>query len=44
MVRDHLEEQDIDGTVILKEISNMCKRMLWAGFFWFKIGETGRLL
>jgi len=43
MERDHLEDQGMNGRIILKEISNIYKGKFWTGFFWLKIGETGRL-
>jgi hypothetical protein len=41
--RDHLEDLGIDEDNI-KNISNKYGRIAWAGFIWFRLGTSGRLL
>jgi hypothetical protein len=43
--RDHFEDLDVDGRIILKLILNKYKeRRTWARLIWFRIGERGGLL
>jgi len=42
--RDHLEDPEVDGRIILKCIENKWDGEAWTGYIWFRIGEGGRLL
>jgi len=35
---DHMEDQGIDGTIILRWISRKCDVGLWTGSSWLRIG------
>jgi len=42
-VRDHPEDVDVDGMIILKWIlEKLCWKM-WDGFMWLRIGTSGGL-
>jgi hypothetical protein len=43
-VRDHWEDQDIDGWTILKWIRERYDGMVWIGLIWLRIGTSGGLL
>jgi hypothetical protein len=43
-VRDHWEDQDIDGWTILKWILEKDIGLIWIGLLWLRIGTSGRLL
>jgi hypothetical protein len=38
--RDHYEELDVGGKIILKLILEASNVMLWTGFIWFGIGTS----
>jgi hypothetical protein len=42
--RDHLEDLDTGGRIILKWILEVQNRVVWTGFIWLRIGPSGRLL
>jgi hypothetical protein len=42
--RDHLEDLDVDGRMILKLILKKSVSNVWAGLIWLGIGTSGRLL
>jgi hypothetical protein len=39
--RDHLEDLDVDGRMILKSIVKMWDENTWTGLNWFRIGTRG---
>jgi len=41
MERDHLDDPDIDGRIILRRIFNKWDLGSWTGFIWLKIGTGG---
>jgi hypothetical protein len=41
---DHLEDQVIDGTIILKWIFKKWDGRAWTGLIWHRIGTGGGLL
>jgi hypothetical protein len=43
-VRDHYEDIEIDGMIILKWIIEKWDEMVWTGFIWLQIRTTGRFL
>jgi hypothetical protein len=42
--RDHLEDPDLDGSIILRWIFRIRDGEHWTGFIWPKIGTGGRRL
>jgi hypothetical protein len=42
--RDHLEDLDIDGKIILECILGKYDVKLWTGFIWLRIGSSGGAL
>jgi hypothetical protein len=42
--RNHLEEPDVDGKIILKWIFERLEAEAWTGSIWLRIGTGGRLL
>jgi len=42
--RDHLENQGIDGRIILRWICRKWDREAWTGLIWLSIGTGGRHL
>jgi hypothetical protein len=42
--RDHWEDQDVHGWIILKWILERQDGVLWTGVVWLLIGAGGRLL
>jgi hypothetical protein len=42
--RDHVEDLDVDGRIILERVLGKEGGMLWTGFMWLRIGTSGRLL
>jgi hypothetical protein len=39
--RDHLEDTDVDGKIILKwSLGKLCLKV-WIGFIWLRIGTGG---
>jgi hypothetical protein len=42
--RDHYEDPDIVGRVILRWILEKCDRVVWTGYIWLRIGTSGGLL
>jgi hypothetical protein len=42
--RDHYEDKDTDGRVILKRSLNKKDRMVWTRFMWLRIKTCGRLM
>jgi hypothetical protein len=42
--RGHLEDPDLDGSIILKWIFMMWITEAWTGLLWLMIGTDGRLL
>jgi len=42
--RDHLEDPDVDGRIILRWVLRKWFGRAWTGFFWFSIGTGGRHL
>jgi hypothetical protein len=41
---DHLEDQDLDGRIILKLILMRLDVRVWTGFIWLRTGAGGRIL
>ena len=41
---DHLEDQGLDGRVILKLILKQWDGEAWPGFIWLRIGKGGGIL
>jgi hypothetical protein len=41
--KDHLEDLDIDGRMILKLILQIQAAIIWTGFIWLRIGTIGIL-
>jgi len=39
--RDHLEDQDVDGMIILRWIFRTCDVGTWTGSSWLRIGTGG---
>jgi len=39
--RGHLEDQDIDGRIILRCIFRKCDVRVWIGSIWLRIGAGG---
>ena len=39
--RDHLEDPDIDDSIILKWILKRCDVDVWTGLIWLRIGTGG---
>jgi hypothetical protein len=42
--RDHLEEQDVGGWIILGWILERWDGVMWTGLVWLRIGTGGELL
>jgi hypothetical protein len=42
--RDHEEDQDVGGWIILGWILERWDEVMWAGLVWFRIGTGGELL
>jgi hypothetical protein len=42
--RDHPENLDVDGRLILERISGRQGEKVWTGFFWLRTGTRGGLL
>jgi len=42
--RDHSEDLDIDGRIILERILGKYGGDVWTGFIWFRIRTNGKLL
>jgi hypothetical protein len=42
--KDHLEDLDIDGRIILKYIFHKYDWRAWTGLIWIRIGTGGGLL
>jgi hypothetical protein len=42
--RDHLEDLDVDGRIVLKCILEKWVWMVWTGSVWLRTGSSGRLL
>jgi hypothetical protein len=42
--RDHYEELDIGGTIILTRILEKYDGVVWAEFIWLRIGTSGEFL
>jgi hypothetical protein len=42
--RDHLEDLDVDGNIILKLILNKYGARVWTGFIWLRIGTSDQFL
>jgi len=42
--RDHLEDPDVDGTIILRRICRKWSVVAWIGTSWLRIGTGGGLL
>jgi hypothetical protein len=42
--RDHLEDQSVDGRIILEWISGKWGGKVWNGFIWLRTGTNGELL
>jgi hypothetical protein len=43
-VRDHLEEIDVGGKIVLKWISEKLEGVVWTRLTWLRIGTSGGLL
>jgi len=42
--RDHLEDPDVDGRIILRSIFRKWDVGVWIGWSWLRIGSGGGLL
>jgi hypothetical protein len=42
--RNHLEDLDVDGSIVLKRILKKYDEVMWTGFIWLRIGISGGLL
>jgi hypothetical protein len=42
--RDHSEDVDLEGRIILEWILGKSDEKVWAGFVWLRIGASGGLL
>jgi hypothetical protein len=42
--RDHLEDEDLKGSVLIKLIYRKCDEGSWTGLIWLGIGRGGGLL
>jgi hypothetical protein len=42
--RDHQEDPDVGGRIILKRIIQGLGLMIWTGYIWLRIGASGWLL
>jgi hypothetical protein len=42
--RDHWEDLDVGGRIILRRILERSDGVVWTGFIWLKIGTSGGLL
>jgi hypothetical protein len=42
--KEHLEDLEAGGRIILNEILEKYNVMVWIGFIWVRIGDDGRLL
>jgi hypothetical protein len=42
--RDHFEDSDVDGGIILRQIFRKWDRGTWIGLIWLRIGTGGRHL
>jgi hypothetical protein len=40
MEKDHQEDQDVGGWIILKSILERWRGMVWTGFIWLRIGTV----
>jgi hypothetical protein len=39
--RDHYEDIDLDGRIILRRILEKQNGVIWTGLIWFRIGTNG---
>ena len=39
--KNHLEDPDVDGTVILRRIFRKCDVEVWTGSSWLRLGTSG---
>jgi hypothetical protein len=42
--REHQEDQDLCGWIILRRILERQNRVVWTGLVWLRIGTSGELL
>jgi len=42
MEREHLEDLDVEGRIILRWIFKKLDSVAWTGFFWLRIGRCDR--
>jgi hypothetical protein len=42
--RDHMEDQGVDGRIMLEWVLGKYDWMLWTGFIWLRIETIGGLL
>jgi hypothetical protein len=42
--RDHWEDQDVRGWIVLKWILERQDEVMWTGLMWLRIGTSGGLL